>query len=119
MKKYLLIISLFLTVSQAQAQVCVNCGSGASSKNANQVQAAPKVDLTIYPNPTAEYIGIMNDDNVQFIHVYNLVGKKIETFEAESGAKYDVRDLPNGLYLIQVVGKNNKILTTQRLHKRG
>ena len=113
MKKYLLLISVLFIAQIGFSQVCVNCG-GINSKSTTQA----KVELAIYPNPAVDYIVLSNDDNVNLIYVYNLVGKLIETFEAESGAKYDVRDLPNGLYLVQVVGRNNKILTTQRLHKR-
>ena len=86
-------------------------------------QAEKKLDwntpsASVFPNPATEYITVTNDDAVRNIYVFNLVGRKIKTFDVTKGDRYEISDLPNGLYVIQLIGKTNKVLTTQRLTKK-
>lgn len=74
--------------------------------------------VSVYPNPAAEYIAVKNEDAAKQVFVYNLVGRKLKTFEVVKGEKYEIGDLPNGMYLIQIVGKNDQIVATQRLQKK-
>lgn len=80
----------------------------------------PKVDkITIYPNPATEFISIDNAKNVKEIRILNLVGRKLLLIEhVEQNTPYYIRELPNGMYLVQIVDNANKIMTTQRLSKR-
>jgi hypothetical protein len=74
--------------------------------------------ITIFPNPATEFIAVNDEENVRNVVVYNMVGRKMKNFEVEKGRRYEVGDLPNGLYVVQLVGKNNKVLATQRLTKK-
>lgn len=74
--------------------------------------------LSVYPNPAVDFINIQNDDSVGKIVLVNLVGREVKTFEAEKGKQYNVSDLANGMYLVQLYSTNKKLLTTQRLQKR-
>ncbi len=77
------------------------------------------VKISIYPNPATNFISINKDENVRDIAVFNLVGRKLKTFQnVEKDEHYDVSDLPVGMYLVQVIDNNKKILTTQRISKR-
>ncbi len=77
------------------------------------------VKISIYPNPATNYISLNKDENVRDIAVFNLVGRKLKTFQnVEKDEHYDVSDLPIGMYLVQVIDDNNKIMTTQRISKR-
>ncbi|MBI1225935.1 MAG: T9SS type A sorting domain-containing protein [Bacteroidetes bacterium] len=79
----------------------------------------PPVKISVYPNPATNYISINKDENIRDIAIFNLVGKKLKTFqEVEKDEHYDVSDLPNGMYLVQVIDDNKKIVTTQRISKR-
>lgn len=73
--------------------------------------------LQIFPNPAVNYIGVSNSDDAQQVVVYNLVGRKMKSFSATNGEKYYVGDLKRGMYLVQILGNNNKVLTTQRVSK--
>jgi hypothetical protein len=107
MKKYLLSISCFVLLSfTLSAQV----------EKRNDLTVHPVI--SIYPNPASEYIFVSNEEAVKSILVYNVLGRKMKNFEVEKGEHYEIGDLPNGLYVVQLVGKNNKVLTTQRLTKR-
>ena len=73
---------------------------------------------TVYPNPAFDYIGLTNDEDVQFIRVFNMVGRPMREFKAIKGERYDIADLPQGIYLIQLVNQSNQVITTQRITKR-
>jgi Secretion system C-terminal sorting domain len=84
-----------------------------------QAQKSSKIDLSVYPNPAVEYISVQDDnDVVGKIVVFNLVGKKMKSFEISKGDSYYVADLPKGMYLVQILDHNSKLLTTQRVNKR-
>ncbi len=75
--------------------------------------------ISIYPNPATNFISVDHDENVKSIVVFNLVGRKIISFQdIQKNEPYDVSTLPNGMYLIQVINNADKIITTQRISKR-
>jgi Secretion system C-terminal sorting domain len=77
------------------------------------------VKISIYPNPATNFISINKDENVRDIAIFNLVGRKLKTFQnVEKDEHYDVSDLPVGMYLVQVIDDKKKIVTTQRISKR-
>jgi hypothetical protein len=82
-------------------------------------QAGLKADLSVFPNPTTEYISV-NDlrDQVGHIVVYNLVGKKVKDVEYNRNDQVYVADLPKGMYLVQVQDRLHKVLATQKVDKR-
>lgn len=73
---------------------------------------------SVYPNPAFDYIGLTNDATVSYIRVFNMVGRPMREFKAVKGQRYDIADLPQGLYLVQLVNASNQIMTTQRITKR-
>jgi hypothetical protein len=82
-------------------------------------QAHAKADLTVYPNPVTDYISVQdNHDAVGQVLVFSLVGRRVKTFDHVKGEQYYVADLPKGMYLVQLVDKNQRILTTHKLEKR-
>lgn len=84
-----------------------------------QAQNSNKADLSVYPNPTTEYISVNdNNDAVSFVAIYNLVGKKVKEFEYTKGESLFVADLPKGMYLVQVQNRGREVLKTQKVDKR-
>lgn len=75
----------------------------------------------LYPNPTTGYFAIdeesLAEGKVRSINVFNMVGQRIRSFRVEKGQRYDIADLREGLYLIQLLDHENKPLATRRLHK--
>jgi hypothetical protein len=77
------------------------------------------VDLEVFPNPATTHISLTDAQNVQRIVIYNLVGRQMRMFEdISTDRRYYVGDLPRGMYLIQLLGEKNKILTTKRISKQ-
>ena len=77
-----------------------------------------EIKITIYPNPASDFIQISNHEDVSQIIVFNLVGRKMKTFEVQGDEKYNISNLPKGMYLVQLVNHGKKIITTQRISKR-
>jgi len=83
-----------------------------------KAQGVAKADLSVYPNPTAEYISVRdNNDVVGYLAVYNIVGRKVKEFEYTKGDQYSLLDLPKGMYLVQIQDRNRQIITTQKVDK--
>ena len=91
-------------------------GTLALTVSAQTSKSSPQI--SVYPNPATDYIKLSDEDLGRNIFVSNMLGRKMRTFDIVKGENYEIGDLPNGLYLIQIVGKNNKILATQRLIKK-
>ena len=82
-------------------------------------QNSSKADLSVYPNPTAEYISVNdNNDAVGVIAIFNLVGKKVKEFDFVKGESLFVADLPKGMYLVQIQNRGRQVLKTQKVDKR-
>ncbi|MEI6410038.1 MAG: T9SS type A sorting domain-containing protein [Bacteroidota bacterium] len=82
-------------------------------------QKNSKPDLSVFPNPTTEYISVEDHtDAVGEISLFSLAGRKVKSFTFNKGEQYYVADLPKGMYLVQLIDKSKRILTTQKLEKR-
>lgn len=76
---------------------------------------APK----IFPNPAIQFIHLRDDYNrVKLIEVYNVVGRKMQRFSVNhDGEKYDISNLPRGMYMVRMLDSNGNIVRTQRISK--
>jgi hypothetical protein len=82
-----------------------------------QNQSRP--DLSVFPNPATEFISVEDhSDLVGEISVISMAGRKVKMFTYTKGEQYYVSDLPKGMYLVQLIDKSKRILTTQKLEKR-
>lgn len=83
----------------------------------DRAQSAPHT-IKIFPNPAVDYISIDGEADIERLVIYSLIGRKMKTFRTRNGDKYDVTDLPKGMYLVQFLAKGDHILTTRRLQKQ-
>jgi hypothetical protein len=77
------------------------------------IQAFDRDGPYIFPNPAANFISFGNipGSNIKEIAVFNLSGqliKKEVSFPAKE--RFDVSDLPRGVYLVQLLSLNKKYL---------
>jgi len=80
---------------------------------------ARSVDLAVFPNPTSEFISVSDANNiVHFVEVYSLLGKKVKSFDFLAEEKYNVGDLPKGMYLVRILDEQKSILSTKKINKR-
>lgn len=120
MKNFLLsFIFIFLTIGLfAQIAGYDSGNSGLIAANFNTNQTVTETNLQIFPNPAVNYIGVSENSSVERIVVYNLVGRQMKTFPAADGEQYYIGDLRKGMYLVQLLGANSKVIKTQRISKR-
>jgi hypothetical protein len=84
-----------------------------------RAQTAAKGGIAVFPNPATEYISVQDaGESIDHISVFNLVGKKVKEFEYVRGENYSVADLPKGMYLVQLLDRNKRIVKTQKVDKR-
>jgi len=108
MKQFLLI--LFVTCS------AIGFAIGNTNSPVDPFNTEP--EISIFPNPTSQYFELKNGDNVNHVIVYNLFGTKVKTFVGDGHKRYDIMDLTNGMYLVQLLDSSYNIITTRRLSKR-
>ena len=87
---------LFIGLDDVQVIFQTNLGVSAASKN----------QVSIYPNPTSDFLRIDNAKEVQNVRVFDMTGKKvIET----SATNIDVKSLSAGQYIINMYIGNDVI----------
>jgi hypothetical protein len=85
----------------------------------NEPQPEDRTNINVYPNPATSFIGLSNHKGVERILIFNMVGRQMKSFEAGKGDnRYFIGDLNRGMYLVQILGENNKVITTKRVSKR-
>jgi hypothetical protein len=81
----------------------------------------PKV-LRIYPNPAVEnfFVEVPSSKRLGRVEVVNTLGRKLKTFDKPAGPEgYDIDDLPEGIYLINIYDVlGNKLKTLRLFHRR-
>jgi hypothetical protein len=77
------------------------------------------IDIRIYPNPVFSEFNIQNGFGITKVVVFNVLGREIKTFNQVSENQiFHVSEIPRGLYWVQLLDKDNKIITTKRISKR-
>jgi hypothetical protein len=71
------------------------------------------VQLVISPNPTSDYLEIQTSENLKKVEVYNTSGQLLIR---QNMAKIDVRNLPNGTYVLK--GSTDKGSFSETIIKR-
>jgi len=74
-----------------------------------------KSNIKLYPNPTTQYISLMDGTDVDKLTVYNIVGRPVKSFQATSSNQYDVSNLPIGIYLVRLMNAYEQTIKTVRL----
>ncbi|MEM9918878.1 MAG: T9SS type A sorting domain-containing protein [Bacteroidota bacterium] len=115
MKHILLYFFLFLFTSMT---VTAQVGIGGPENVGLMDQDPEQANIKVFPNPATNFIGLSNYKGIAQIAIYNVVGRKLRTFTVIDDRKYSIADLPNGMYLVQLVNHNNKIIKTHRMSKR-
>jgi hypothetical protein len=88
------------------------------SSLAVHAQTQGDMEVKVFPNPFTSYLSINAPEAVKKVLVYNTIGTQMKSFYFETNQRYYVGDLPRGIYLIQFLTSDNKILTTRRASKK-
>ncbi|MBL0031065.1 MAG: T9SS type A sorting domain-containing protein [Bacteroidetes bacterium] len=94
--------------------------SSSNCLNVGIIESTLISNFYLYPNPVKDNLSLeLPDSKMQetYISIFNLFGEKIYQQKISNQTKItiDVRDLPEGIYLIQVANENDSITTTRNL----
>lgn len=71
-----------------------------------------ETSLTIFPNPAQDEITI-SGVTTESVIMYDVMGKKVlSEFDTETN-KIDIKNLPNGLYIIKIISVDGKLFTNK------
>ena len=114
-----------LPISQAFGSVknIITCGNGCYAFNTtdNKViiikdstlgltESEEKNNISIYPNPTSDFLYIKSDIEVKEIQISDLNGRIINNLENQDN-KINLASLQTGIYFVKISDVNGKILT--------
>ncbi|MBP2617626.1 T9SS type A sorting domain-containing protein [Chryseobacterium jejuense] len=74
-----------------------------------------KRDLSVYPNPSTDYITITSKEDIKKVIINSMDGKAVLT--AESSRNIDVSKLPKGVYILQGELKNGTVISKKLIKK--
>ncbi|WP_082331956.1 T9SS type A sorting domain-containing protein [Mangrovimonas xylaniphaga] len=66
-------------------------------------------NISIYPNPSSDYIKVSNLSNREDYSIYDILGKKVLSGTVSKSEAINIQNIPNGLYFVQF--ENNNKLT--------
>lgn len=88
----------------------------------NQTTSTNEIEvgnIRVFPNPASDYFELTNDEAIDRMMVYNLLGREVRSFRAQGvGQHYSLQGLPDGLYLIALLNDKKGVVKTVRLNKR-
>jgi len=65
-----------------------------------------KKDLTLYPNPTADYFTINNTNDIVSVKIYDISGKVVKSQLEAVNNKFDISSLEKGVYTVSIETKS-------------
>ena len=70
--------------------------------------------INCYPNPTTGHliVSLLNNDVIEAIKIYDLLGNLLFNFNYDkvNKAQIDIFLLDNGIYFLEIVSNNNRII---------
>ena len=104
------------TSGVARTANVVISGAGVATKTLSIMQSALLAAgenssisiITLYPNPTSEFLNIKSDQKISNIEIYDLSGKLVQTSKM-TGEKVSVNQLPKGNYIIKIQTENGVV----------
>jgi hypothetical protein len=105
-------ITVYFGGSQPSALTLTGEWEAPASRTAS---ADVRAVIVPYPNPATQAFSLDLEQNkaqqYQFVHLKDLSGKTIRTWDLESNGSYDLTGISNGLYLLQIEGQGGPIST--------
>lgn len=125
---FLLEDNLPIAVASGDVNSIITCGPGCYAFNSSNnkvviikdqnlsLTRTDKNQLSIYPNPTTDYINIKSDQDITQVMVYDLNGRLVSEFNDKSQRLY-LGGLSPGIYIIKMIDKNGR-LSNRKIFKK-
>jgi hypothetical protein len=104
--------------SSSEQTITFNAAANSVVSSTNSLINQPNPPK-VFPNPAIEYI-YLNDESarVKSIEIYNVVGRKMQKLTVNnSNERFNINNLPRGIYMIRMLDKQGHIVRTQRISK--
>lgn len=79
-------------------------------------------NLVVSPNPATDFFSIdIESLNVEvgFVKIIDMQGKELAQFDFEEGKVYSLQTIQDGLYFVQILDQNNRVIGLDKLMKSG
>ncbi|MDZ4682731.1 MAG: T9SS type A sorting domain-containing protein [Saprospiraceae bacterium] len=67
-------------------------------------------EISIYPNPSGDFLHFRTSEPIEQVEVVNTLGSLVKTI-LKPGSAIDIRDLPNGIYRLNFLDRNHRVLS--------
>ena len=74
------------------------------------------MDVSIYPNPTSDFLQIQGIANIKNVEIYSIQGKKM-AISLENNTRVDVSSLQSGIYFVKIMGNENRSIIKKFIKK--
>jgi hypothetical protein len=72
-------------------------------------------ELSIYPNPTSDYIYVKSGAQANFTNymILNTIGNQVQVGEFDLGKRISISKLTPGVYILKLIDLNGKIYASE------
>lgn len=107
---------LFSLVLILAISVTASANNGGDDDNKTTTEQTTN-DIQVYPNPAIDYIMVTDNEAVSKVWIYNILGRRVKSYKVEADAKYDIKDLPRGMYIVRLIDNSGQLVMTRRINK--
>ncbi|MEL6638929.1 MAG: T9SS type A sorting domain-containing protein [Bacteroidota bacterium] len=74
--------------------------------------------VKLFPNPATNYFELSANPSqvIRTVAIHNILGRQVSRYPVND-TRFDIADLPNGMYLVSLLDEQEAILKTMRLQK--
>ncbi|MGO1584879.1 T9SS type A sorting domain-containing protein [Mesonia sp.] len=78
-------------------------GIGVIHEQELNVNLIEKHDISVYPNPTSDFIKVKSRGGVDKVEIYSTSGKLVKKYvNLQEGERLDISSLPKGMYMLKI-----------------
>ena len=104
---YVLVVELHNSVSVSECDDYNISDTTTLSFLSTKSFATPQSEMVLYPNPTNGTVYLKNNDlNINSFEVYDALGRRVKSFSDFSENKFDLNNLNDGIYLVNLTTEN-------------
>lgn len=86
-------------------------GIGVIHEQELNVDLIEKQDISVYPNPTSDFIKVKSTSGVDKVEIYSTLGKLVKKYvNLQEGERLDISSLPKGMYLVKIKSEEKNSL---------
>lgn len=82
--------------------------------NTSEIDTEP---LIIYPNPSSDFFQLSETQAIQQLLMYDMLGQQIRQFEVTPNQHYDIKNLADGVYWVQLMDRRGEAIETIKFLK--